>query len=245
VRRESCLISSIFFVYFRMFASFSRRAAGAFLLVLVCVLWVSSSELTQYIFADLAFSRPYFFTWFATSMFQFYLLGFLVCRPWRQRCYPILTMHLAPLPPTQTHTPHSIQPLTLLFRAVKAIAFEPDDPNSVSLLNPTAQSQYGRRPSLEHPLTSPPRVRHVFPVCHLFRVPMPVLQVASVSEVANISSILFVLWFLANLTFNISLQCTSVAANTVLSSSRHATLPTPPCHSHSPSCSAVQCGRLC
>ena len=51
-------------------------------------------------------------------------------------------------------------------------------------------------------------------------VPIHTLQVASVSEIANISLILFVFWFLANLAFNVSLECTSVAANTVLSSSR-------------------------
>lgn len=189
--------------------SFSRPAIGSFLLVIVCVLWVFSSELTQFIFANLAFSRPYFFTWFATSMFQFYLVGFLVCKPWRQRC--VLPLH------KHYHSNRSAP--TLLRRAIK-VSFVSHDPNSVSLLNPTAQSQYGCHPSHEHSRSSAPRVGHVFAFCFFSHVLIATVQIATVSEIAKISSVLFVLWFLANLAFNVSLECTSVAANTVLSSSR-------------------------
>jgi hypothetical protein len=132
-----------------MFESLSKQAIGSFLLLLVCVLWVASSELTQFIFSDLAFSRPYFFTWFATSMFQFYLVGFLVCKPWRQRC----VFHNGSL---------TAAPLTRLYsRSFRTVSLELDDPNSVSLLNPTAQSQYGRRVIHEMPRPSSPRVRFV------------------------------------------------------------------------------------
>ena len=105
------------------------------------MLWVASSELTQFIFADLAFSRPFFFTWFATSMFQFYLVGFLVCKPWQQRCF--FPLH------TWNHFNHPAPTFAFPRRSLRAVSLEPDDPNSISLLNPTAQSQYGRRASHE------------------------------------------------------------------------------------------------
>jgi len=110
---QMCPPRRIFQGYSAMLGSFSRRAIGSILLVLVCVLWVASSELTQFIFADLDFSRPFFFTWFATSLFQFYLFGFLVCKPWRLRCAFLcrLFFFLPILPP------RSAELLTLSFLA--------------------------------------------------------------------------------------------------------------------------------
>jgi drug/metabolite transporter (DMT)-like permease len=116
---------------------------------------------------------------------------------------------------------HSNRSSPTSFRRAIKVSFESDDPNSVSLLNPTAQSQYGSRLTQEHSRLAAPRVSHVFAFCFFSHLPIATLQIATVSEIAKISSVLFVLWFLANLAFNVSLECTSVAANTVLSSSRY------------------------
>lgn len=60
-----------------------RMVAGLFLLLTVDVIWVASSEFTGYIFHDLHFDKPFFTTYFKTSLFMVYLTGFLFHRPWR------------------------------------------------------------------------------------------------------------------------------------------------------------------
>jgi len=46
-------------------------------------MWVGSSELIQIIFDDRNFARPFFLTYFSTSLFCIYLLGFLFLSSWR------------------------------------------------------------------------------------------------------------------------------------------------------------------
>jgi len=48
-------------------------------------MWVGSSELIQIIFDDRNFARPFFLTYFSTSLFCVYLLGFLFFPSWRNR----------------------------------------------------------------------------------------------------------------------------------------------------------------
>eukprot|EP00052_Salpingoeca_macrocollata_P006852 m.56284 g.56284 ORF g.56284 m.56284 type:complete len:384 (-) comp15697_c0_seq2:92-1243(-) len=64
----------------------SRQAGLGFaLLVGVVIIWVSSSELTKYLFQDEDFDKPFFITYLCSSSFSVYLLGFL-CRPdWRRQ----------------------------------------------------------------------------------------------------------------------------------------------------------------
>ena len=45
-----------------------------------------SSELTKYIFDDLAYEKPFFSTYVKTSLFSTYLLGFFIYPPWREEC---------------------------------------------------------------------------------------------------------------------------------------------------------------
>jgi solute carrier family 35 protein F5 len=59
-----------------------RFGFGLLLVLLVVVIWVSSSALIQFVFKDTNFNRPFFLTYFSTSLFTVYLLGF-VCLPWR------------------------------------------------------------------------------------------------------------------------------------------------------------------
>ena len=63
-----------------------RLIAGILVLLLVDVIWVASSEFTKYIFTDLDFDKPYFTTYFKTSLFMTYLVGFLLYKPWRDQC---------------------------------------------------------------------------------------------------------------------------------------------------------------
>ncbi|XP_017769134.1 PREDICTED: solute carrier family 35 member F5 [Nicrophorus vespilloides] len=63
-----------------------RLVLGCFVLFLVDVIWVSSSELTKYIYHNEQFEKPFFCTYVKTSMFTMYLLGFCFWPPWRDYC---------------------------------------------------------------------------------------------------------------------------------------------------------------
>ena len=63
-----------------------RLALGLLTLLLVDVIWVASSELTEYIFKTQNFNKPFFSTYLKTSLFMLYLPGFLVYKPWRDQC---------------------------------------------------------------------------------------------------------------------------------------------------------------
>jgi len=63
-----------------------RLALGLLTLLLVDVIWVASSELTEYIFKTQNYNKPFFSTYLKTSMFMLYLPGFLVYKPWRDQC---------------------------------------------------------------------------------------------------------------------------------------------------------------
>lgn len=63
-----------------------RFVLGILVLIIVDFIWVSSSELTEYIFKTQNYSKPFFSTFVKTSLFLLYLPGFLVYKPWRDQC---------------------------------------------------------------------------------------------------------------------------------------------------------------
>ncbi|XP_058796700.1 solute carrier family 35 member F5 [Phymastichus coffea] len=63
-----------------------RLVLGLAVLLLVDIIWVSSSELTKYIYKEVAFDKPFFSTYIKTSMFTLYLLGLCFWPPWRDQC---------------------------------------------------------------------------------------------------------------------------------------------------------------
>ncbi|XP_048775113.2 solute carrier family 35 member F5-like isoform X2 [Ostrea edulis] len=63
-----------------------RLLLGIFVLLVVDLIWVASSEVTEYIFKDAHYDKPFFTTYIKTSMFSVYLLGFIFFEPWRQQC---------------------------------------------------------------------------------------------------------------------------------------------------------------
>ena len=62
-----------------------RIVFGLLLLLVVDVIWVASAEFTEYIFHDLEYDKPFFSTYFKTSLFMVYLTGFVFYRPWREQ----------------------------------------------------------------------------------------------------------------------------------------------------------------
>jgi len=63
-----------------------RLAIGLLTLLLVDIIWVASSELTEYIFKNQNYNKPFFSTYLKTSLFMLYLPGFLIYKPWREQC---------------------------------------------------------------------------------------------------------------------------------------------------------------
>ncbi|XP_068752329.1 solute carrier family 35 member F5-like [Montipora capricornis] len=63
-----------------------RLVLGVIVLLLVDVIWVASAELSDFIFKDLGYDKPFFTTYFKTSSFIIFLAGFLFYEPWRLQC---------------------------------------------------------------------------------------------------------------------------------------------------------------
>ncbi|KAK7502422.1 hypothetical protein BaRGS_00006375 [Batillaria attramentaria] len=63
-----------------------RLALGVVVLLIVDIIWVASSELTEYIFHNEKYGKPFFTTYVKTVLFSIYLLGFIFWRPWRLQC---------------------------------------------------------------------------------------------------------------------------------------------------------------
>ncbi len=68
-----------------------RLFSGVVILIGVDVIWVASSEFTEYIFKDLNYNKPYFSTYAKTCLFMTYLAGFLIYPPWRGQCLVFLS----------------------------------------------------------------------------------------------------------------------------------------------------------
>lgn len=56
---------------------------GVVLVLTVALIWVSASELLQFIYKDSHYDKPLFVTYFSTSLFTLYLLGFGLLPRWR------------------------------------------------------------------------------------------------------------------------------------------------------------------
>ncbi|KAJ8926015.1 hypothetical protein NQ315_009870 [Exocentrus adspersus] len=69
-----------------MLTKSQRLILGSLVLILVDVIWVSSSELTKFIYSNETFEKPFFCTYIKTSMFTLYLVGFLFWPPWKETC---------------------------------------------------------------------------------------------------------------------------------------------------------------
>ncbi|XP_077293112.1 solute carrier family 35 member F5 isoform X1 [Arctopsyche grandis] len=69
-----------------MLTKTQRLVLGLFILLLVDIIWVSSSELTKYIYHNEDYEKPFFSTYVKTSMFTLYLFGLCFWPPWRDQC---------------------------------------------------------------------------------------------------------------------------------------------------------------
>lgn len=59
-----------------------RFLSGSIILLLVDLLWVASSEITEYLYHDKNYNKPFFIAYTKSIMFAFYLFGFIFCNSW-------------------------------------------------------------------------------------------------------------------------------------------------------------------
>ena len=67
-----------------------RITCGSIVLLVVDLIWVLSSEFTEYLYKEKKYNKPFFSTYVKTSLFTIYLLGFIVWKSWRQQCYQLI-----------------------------------------------------------------------------------------------------------------------------------------------------------
>lgn len=96
-----------------------RLILGVVLLLLVDIIWVSSSELTKFLYENEQYDKPFFCTYFKTSMFTLYLVGLGVLAPWRTSCaksgsYTLVEQHDEEEPAGMVHSPSSLSDSTFV-----------------------------------------------------------------------------------------------------------------------------------
>ena len=69
-------------------ASSPRLVAGCILTILVVVLWVTGSVLSQYLLDNENWNKPLFMTSFNTGLYMFFLLGFVFFKSWEDEPSP-------------------------------------------------------------------------------------------------------------------------------------------------------------
>eukprot|EP00127_Corallochytrium_limacisporum_P006371 Clim_evm82s225 gene=Clim_evmTU82s225 len=205
----------------------ARYCAGIFCLILVNTLWVSSSELMQFIYADDStnFAKPLFLTYYNTAWFFIYICYVMAQEKWRHQLKDVVNLNgvrilvkylfAQVLPcaadvyvsdPYNTEyvevvgdSTDAVDQRLLGSQNIPTVADETPD-NGV---RDSVSSTGSRRSFKDHDPDSP--------------VPK-----FSMLEHAVVGLRFCLIWFTANFMFNLSLVTTSVASNTVISATSSA-----------------------
>ncbi|KAM7428869.1 hypothetical protein ABFA07_020209 [Porites harrisoni] len=217
-----------------------RLLLGIVVLLLVDVLWVGSSELTDFIFKYEGFDKPFFTTFFKTSSFMIYLTGFLFYEPWRLQCIACLknetssNVVVSAVNQDSEHTsllnsPSSSGETTPIPRQLmNEPTFEEmtDEDISTSRSAEVASSSFEIIPRPRRVTFSSVReVRqlsdHNSEQARLTRLPYHLGedQKLPVHRVARVALLFCLLWFCANCSYQEAIAHTSPAAVNILSSS--------------------------
>ncbi|XP_024942087.1 solute carrier family 35 member F5 isoform X2 [Cephus cinctus] len=202
-----------------------RLVLGLLVLLLVDIIWVSSSELTKYIYRQAAFEKPFFSTYIKTSMFTLYLLGLCFWPPWKDQCNkPATYMFIDPNVEddnfysegnTSLSDPTFV-PLKTLDHCDRSSGTESDDSSIRSVrFSKLAEVRHMSESDATEALLA--RLSYEASVTageHAKRQ----ANKFSVQKVAKIALMFCLLWFLANYTYQTSLAQTETGIVTVLSS---------------------------
>ncbi|XP_023288964.1 solute carrier family 35 member F5 isoform X2 [Orussus abietinus] len=202
-----------------------RLVLGLLVLLLVDIIWVSSSELTKYIYKEAAFEKPFFSTYVKTSMFTVYLLGLCFWPPWRDQCNkPATYMFIDPNVENDNFYSEANTSLSdPMFVPVKtsdhcdrSSGTESDDSSIRSvrfskLAEVRHMSESNATDALLARLSYQASIRadeHAKRQANKF----------SIQKVAKIALVFCLLWFMANYMYQLSLSQTEASIVTILSS---------------------------
>ncbi|KEG12183.1 solute carrier family 35, member F5 [Trypanosoma grayi] len=181
--------------------SVGKHALGIFLILCVTVIWVASSAWIQYIFGELEYEKPYFLTYFNTGGFALWNLGYLIMPSWRR------------IPWDNTE---KSEPIIFIDHDLKSTY---EGPRRLSNDNtPAAQAAAETKVTEEVSLvTVVPRDAETLLPLKASKT-LEKLKPYSKLKIFKCACAFCPLWFAANYLFNLSLSRTSIASNTVLSS---------------------------
>ena len=196
--------------------------------MLVVILWVTSSELTQSIFQNKDFNHPFFLTYFSTALFMIYCPFFV--RLYTKECKKYckgndvdeslytsisaashssssLSLIQSPNNKINEDSPLKIQPS---IECVEYIDHEDNDDHDHVNNNNIKTDKY----ELEHNDITKPIICEYDSLCI---ASLDKANKLSLFETFKLSLLFCPVWFSMNWTFNVSLNMTSVASNTILS----------------------------
>ncbi|ESO82179.1 hypothetical protein LOTGIDRAFT_179913 [Lottia gigantea] len=175
-----------------------RLILGIIVLLIVDVIWVASSELTEYIFED--FKRPFFTTYIKTAMMSMYLFGFIIWKPWRQQC---------------THVPS--EPIYVPVKYDKNSGTDSDDSSGRRSISFNSLSEVRQLPDTHAEDAVLSRLSYSASL-KAEEDRLKALSKLSVKQVAKLGFLFSVLWFFANFSYQQALLDTEAAIVNVLSS---------------------------
>ena len=204
------------FILHKMRSLTRRWLIGVGILLLVNFIWAASSVIVQAVFSG--FDKPFFVTFFSTSLFTLFLFGFVFLKSWRENDRVAEEMACGPSSRAVPHTPLLINDKITSYASESDQAVldsETDESrytSSVAALS-CSESDYEARESLERrdlaledsiELVGEEEEKEPVPIFPVKRVALLALQFLPI-------------WFFANVTFYWSLQGTSVTSNSIIS----------------------------
>lgn len=194
-----------------------RFVLGIFVLLIVDIIWVASSELTRSLFKDEDYHKPFFSTYSKTTMFMLYLSGFLFWKPWRQQC--------------RKHQPQGsndgLENEGLLSEPIYVPLKYDDKSSSNSSINELTESSRSvrfnnlmevRQLTESHAEDALIARMSYSAAIRAEEMRLRALSKFTIKQVAKIAFIFCVLWFFGNYSYQIALDCTEAGVVNVLSS---------------------------
>ncbi|KAJ8936034.1 hypothetical protein NQ318_015440 [Aromia moschata] len=210
-----------------MLTKTQRLVLGTLILILVDVIWVSSSELTKFIYNNETFEKPFFCTYIKTSMFTLYLFGFLIWPSWKDSCSR--SSNYVIIDPEQDDDNYCVQSDSSLSNPVyipvktpereqldRSSGTESDDSSIRSVrFNKLAEVRHMSETDATEALLARLSYQASLRAGEIAKRAASRLPIL---HVANIALVFCLLWFVANYTYQLALSETEAGMVNVLSS---------------------------
>lgn len=209
-----------------------RLCLGALILIVVDLIWVCSSEVTEHLFKNEHYSKPFFSTYIKTVMFVIYLFGFLFWNPWRRNCRSSLTPRMYVDPNHEEGlfqysednylSDSTFVPVHFHDGGEKSSGTESDDPSS-NLSNGNRSVRFSKVSEVRQLSESQAEDAILARLSYTasVRAQEEYLRLAnklSVKEVAKIALQFSLIWFAGNCSYQVALANTEAGVVNVLSS---------------------------